>query len=400
MFQPVIERYIPYFKYYDEIIVVLSLLCYLVTRKFKLRVYDVKIILLFFALCCVGIVGNIVSKAGQLNRAILQDMFSNGKMILFALSIRDISLTEKQKGKFEDIMCGIIHALFLFMFVTSILSQFVDIGMTTKARHGIKSYQFIFNNPAGLNTYYYLFIILHSITLIKNGRVRKRAILYTIIGVVPWMLTMRSRAIAFAILYMALYVYVIYIRKPGKVLKFHWYQVIIVGIIAVLLSWDAIDTYFISNDKVARYNLMHTSFRIAIKYFPIGSGFGTFGTEASRVYYSSIYYRYGFSSIYGLTSEHSKFITDQFWFGIIGQFGIIGTLLMAFLIFYSYRNIWAIAKDKKASQLACVTFFMTSIFASLTAGTFIQASILPSILIFYLLCNNRDEYEKINQYGW
>ena len=161
-----------------------------------------------------------------------------------------------------------------------------------------------------------------------------------------------------------------------------------VGIVAIILSWDAIDKYFISNDKVARYNLMHTSFMLAKDFFPIGSGFGSFGTEASRVYYSSIYLRYGISQIYGLNMEHPTYITDQFWFGIIGQFGVLGTFLMAYQIFKIYKDIWMFSKYQKKNQLACVVLFITSLFASLTAGTFIQASIIPSIMIIYLLADN------------
>ena len=395
MFQPVIERHISPFKYFDEVVVMTSLLAYFTKKKLKLDKQDLKILLPFSILCIIGIIGNIVSKSGQSWRPIVQDIISNGKMILFALSVRNIHLSDKQKMRLEDIIALLVRVLFIIMFTTSIASQFINIGMTAKSRFGIKSFQFIFNNPAGLNTYCYLFMILHSITIMRNGKIRRYSNIFTIIGIIPWMLTMRSRAIAFAVIYLALYVYILYLRKPGSVYKFKWYQVLIVGIVAVLLSWDAIDTYFISNDRVARYNLLRNSFRIAKDCFPVGSGFGTYGTEASRVFYSSIYNRYGMANIWGLSSEHTKFITDQFWFGILGQFGYIGTIVMIVLIYRTYKNIWGIAKWEKKSQLACMILFVTSIFASFTAGTFIQASILPSVMIFYLLCDRNDGKGKI-----
>ena len=394
MFQPVIEKYVGIFKYFDEIVVVISLVSFFVDNKFKLKKYDCQILSLFLLLCILGIAGNILSKSGQNSRAIIQDIVSNGKMVLFALSIRNIQLRDDQKSDLSDNISFLVRALFLIMFITSIVSQFVNIGMTAAPRFGIESYHFIFNNPAGLNTYCYLYFILYSITITKNGKIRKYSLLFTIMGIVPWILTMRSRAIAFAVIYFVLYIYVLYIRKPGTVYRFRWYQIIIVAAVLLLLSWDAIDTYFISNDRSARYNLLHTSFRIAKEYFPIGTGFGTFGTEASRAYYSSVYSKYGLTYIWGLNSSYTKYITDQFWFGIIGQFGYLGTILMAVLIYRTYRALWNIAKREKQSQLACLTLFMTSIFASVTAGTFIQASILPSILIFYLLCNNHTYTEN------
>ena len=248
MFQPVIERYIGVFKYFDEIVVLLSFMAYLKANKLKLKKYDVQILFSFMLLCLIGILGNVIAKSGQSSRAVIQDIFSNGKLILYALSIRRIMLNDQQKKELNNIIANIVHVVFFVMFITALVSQFVDIGMTAKTRFGIKSYQFIYNNPAGLNTYCYLFFILHSITVFKDGKLRKYSALFTVLGIIPWMLTMRSRAIAFALIYVALYIYIIYIRKPGTVYRFRWYQILIVGVFAVILSWDAIDTYFISND--------------------------------------------------------------------------------------------------------------------------------------------------------
>ncbi len=383
MVQPILTSVVGIFQYYDEIVVLLFFAGYLF--KGKCDRFDRLLFLGALMLICVGLVGNHLSASGQQYSAILQDIFSNCKLLLFVIAARRIGLTKKQQEKLSDYISTFVRCLFVIMFLTAVISLFINIGMTTKERYGLPSFRFLFANPAGLNTYFYVYMIAFSITMFKGGHLRKNTVLYLIIGIVPWILTLRSRAIAFALLYVVLFVYIVFIRRSGKKYRFRLYHVLIIGVALALLGWDSIDKYFISNDRVSRYQLMHNSFVLANDYFPFGSGFGTFGAQASRDYYSEIYYRYGMSRIYGLNPEHPAFITDQYWFGILGQFGYLGLILVALMIFKIYKEIWMGAKYEKSTQLAAFTLFYTSIFASFTAGVFINASLLPSVLLFYLL---------------
>ena len=381
-----IERFFSPFKYYDELFVLFFFLGTFFSKKLNLT-RNSKLIIGFIVLLVVGLLGNHVSNSGQPIQAILQDILSNAKLIVFAIAVPSIDFSDRQRNKLEDYLANTIRFLFVFMLFTALISQVIDMT-ASQVRYGLKSYSFLYNNAAVLNTYYYLFMIIHSITLTKNGRLRNHSTLFTLIGLVPWILTLRSRAITFAVIYFIIYVYIIYFRKEGKKYKFRWYQIIVAFFASILLSWSAIEKYFIANDRVARYQLLYTSFKIAREYFPIGAGFGTFGTEASRAYYSDIYTRYGLSGIYGLNKDYSSFVTDQYWFAIIAQFGFIGTLITAIVLFTILRRIWRIANTEKSKQLAAITFIITNVFASLTAASFIQAAIIPSVMIFYLLCKN------------
>ena len=273
------------------------------------------------------------------------------------------------------------------MFTCAILSQFLNIGMTSKIRNGIKSFRFIYPGPAGLNTYFYLFFIIYSITLVKNNKLRTGANFFIFCGLVPWILTMRSRAFLFAGIYLILYLYIFYFKGINIRKLFRIENVIIVTLLVLLVSRDSIIKYFMENEAQARYQLSRKAFQIANNNFPLGAGFGTFGTQASRVYYSDIYYQYGLSSVYGLRPSDPKYVTDQYIFGIIGQFGYIGTICVSFIIYLLYKNIWSFSKYQGNFQLAALFLFSTSIFACITAGTFIQASIIPSVLVFYLFNN-------------
>ena len=390
LFQPVIERYFALFKYFDETIVLIFFLRYLfsiIVKKGHINFFARIIGLGLIILIVIGLIGNYRSSVHQPLIAIIQDIFSNCKIFLFFMSMQIVHFSDYQKVKYKEEMNVIIRLLFMIVFVCAIISLVIDIGMTDYTegtRYGIKAFQFIFNNPAGLNTYFYLFMIIYSITLYKNGVIRKYSTVYTIMGVIGWVLTLRSRAIAFAFIYLCIYGYVVYYKRVEKI-RFTLGKVVLAAVGSGILCWDAIEKYFILNDRVSRYQLLYWSGEIAKRYFPIGTGFGTFGTEASRNYYSPIYYHFHMSNVYGLSPNNPLFILDQYWFGILGQFGFIGLVLVGFMVLLSYRDVWKISKYDKGNQLAALTLFYTSIFASLTAGTFVQASILPSILVFYIL---------------
>lgn len=392
LFQPIIERYLPFFKYYDEIVVLAFFLSYILNYRRHRHEHGsrerIRIICGTLILVVIGLIGNTISIANQPTMAIAQDIFSNCKFFVFFIAVSGIKFSEYQSNKYKAYMGHIIRGLFIVLFVCSVMSLVVDIGMTDYSeppRFGLHAFKFLYDNPAGLNTYYYLFMIIHSITITSHGAIKRKYLPYTIMGIISWMLTLRSRAIAFAAVYVCLYLYVAVLKNRSGKIKFTIGKVVLAVVGAGVLAWDSVEKYFISNSNVSRYQLLHRSFEIAKDYFPVGSGFATFGTEASRSYYSQIYYKYGMSNVYGLSPTTPYFILDQFWFGILGQFGVIGIFCVTMMIFVIYRDIWKISQYDKGIQIAAMTLFYTSLFSSLTAGAFIQASILPSIMIFYIL---------------
>lgn len=106
--------------------------------------------------------------------------------------------------------------------------------------------------------------------------------------------------------------------------------------VAVLVSYEKIYFYFykgsfLTENLFARPLLFITSFQIALDYFPFGSGFASFGSYFSAVYYSDIYYQYNLYWQQGFSPEgvHGGdfFIVDSFFPQILGQFGFVGLVL-------------------------------------------------------------------------
>lgn len=88
---------------------------------------------------------------------------------------------------------------------------------------------------------------------------------------------------------------------------------------------------FLATDSpttTVRTELYRVAPKLAINYFPLGSGAGSFGSSPSRdVYYSPIYHEYQISHLHGGgVGEDGSFLIDTFWPKILGEYGIFGFL--------------------------------------------------------------------------
>lgn len=125
------------------------------------------------------------------------------------------------------------------------------------------------------------------------------------------------------------------------------------------------DTQSIPEGFAARAMLYITSVDILKDFFPFGSGFGSFGSFASGVYYSPIYSQYGIEHVKGMTKNNYSYIADTYY-PCLAQFGVVGVLLyfgfFLFILRKSYQ-LYQISREEK--------YF-----------------IIPFLIIIYLLIDN------------
>lgn len=113
-------------------------------------------------------------------------------------------------------------------------------------------------------------------------------------------------------------------------------------------------------DLPARSVLYQTAINIVSKDFvPLGSGLASFGTDASGLYYSEIYSRYGLNSIDGLTPQNWYSVSDSYY-PSLAQFGIIGIILYLFfwggIIYKSFVKF----RQNNDIQLFAITLILIS----------------------------------------
>jgi len=116
---------------------------------------------------------------------------------------------------------------------------------------------------------------------------------------------------------------------------------------AVYISESQITSYLspsstvVSNDGVdARSMLYRTAGNILKDFFPLGSGFASFASHASKTSFSSIYDTYGLSSVNDNTNSY---------YPSLAQFGIVGIAL--YIVFWIYIVVAAFLKFRKRNEI-------------------------------------------------
>lgn len=83
----------------------------------------------------------------------------------------------------------------------------------------------------------------------------------------------------------------------------------------------------------------------------------------AKVYYSPLYDKYGFDSIWGMNSEDQQFLNDNFWPMVMGQFGWFGTILYLSILCIIF-NITNRHISSRKLKLAGLTLFFLIAYSS------------------------------------
>lgn len=131
-------------------------------------------------------------------------------------------------------------------------------------------------------------------------------------------------------------------------LKFNFKTIIFICICIVTMvavAWNKMVMYFgvgtsidnVSEDFLARAMLYKTSFDVFKDYFPFGSGFASFASFPSGVYYSNIYEKYNIDWVVGINKHNYSYIADTYY-PCLAQFGVIGVILFLSFFIYIYNK--------------------------------------------------------------
>lgn len=213
-----------------------------------------------------------------------------------------------------------------------------------------------------------------------------------------WASTMRSRAFSFIAVFLLLAVFFFTsngkkwgekIRKKIKVA-----YIIPICVVAVAICWNQLVFYFTS-DTQARSVLLRFGIMTMVTYFPLGAGFGTFGSDVAATQYSPLYKKYGFNSIYGMRQGETYFLNDNYWPMVMGQFGFFGTMLILVALIKFMRMTINSTKENKYmyfSTFCALGFLLLSSVASKSYSEF--SSICVFILIGIFVKRSRTVEEK------
>lgn len=271
-----------------------------------------------FAVVSAAFLGNAFCGVHASTAAILTDFLTCCKFsIALIASIYAFACSERLSALFE------IEAkiLLVVMTVLGIGNLFFDFGMGSEARFGIRaSFTFVFDHPT------YLVFCAAGLTafLMKD---RERNMPFIVMGMFVVLLSLRSKGFAFAGVCLLL---LLTFGKSNRLSVVH----IALGLAAVaLIGMDQYINYY-QSAGYARGELARQAIAVANDYFPLGTGFATYGSAVTAQIdnYSPLYYMYGLSTVWGLAPGAASFLSDTFWPTVLAQFGYFGLIAFVALL--------------------------------------------------------------------
>lgn len=382
IFQDFLQSYIPILKNFDEIFSLLfipSVLIWILKNKENLKVNKayLKIFLCLIGLIIIGVYSNILYKY-QDTVYVLSDMIVICKFI-FAFFVVRIVFGQIDFEIYKKNLEYNLKLIIILLFLLTLMNYVLDI-FPGSYRYNIKANQLFYSHPTNLVAVS-IFLLGMLIFLSSNNNIRGKRV-YMLILTFIILSTLRVKAIGFIVLFAILY-YVIIMRNK----KITFTKVTVVAVLLILVAYQQIMYYFVELDDTARERLLQTSFMIAMDYFPIGTGFGTFASYFSGVNYSPVYYDYNISNVYGLQKGAAFYISDSFWPMIIGQFGIIGVILFLYIIYNFIKiiqNLFSIDKYRYCSAMIAIGYLIVS---SVAESAFVHPIAMPLMLLIAINLN-------------
>lgn len=175
----------------------------------------------------------------------------------------------------------------------------------------------------------------------------------------------------------ALFIFLFFFLKEKLRIRLKYIILIIISSIAIYyISQEKIDFYARDGleSGAARTYLYWNVPQILVQYFPFGSGFASYSTWFSGVYYSPLYYKYDMNHIYGLTPDKPNFVSDTYFPNLV-QIGVIGIILL----FLFWKKIFTKIKNQYTSS---VINYKIGI---LILGYIIIESLAGAILVMHLI---------------
>ncbi len=201
----------------------------------------------------------------------------------------------------------------------------------------------------------------------------------------------KEKAYGAMLVFVVLY-YIIVHKKVQTKVRYILYMAVPV----VLLAWDKIYYYYIQGqNKYPKSIMTNVSLKIAKDYFPIGTGFGTFGSTYAANQYSPVYYMYGIAENNVLGAESKRYLTDVFWPILFGETGILGTILYCGLILILFIQIQRVYYYNKKKYMLLIFMFVFMLITTFSEAGFMQ----PMVMVFaFVMGTLLEEYEEKRNY--
>lgn len=390
VFQNPLESIWGLFSYIDEFIALIGLLAaaheILFAQKCKLTKEQLLIGIPLSVFVLAGLVGNLIFQY-QPWKSVIIDLYTNLKFFFsIGTGYYVFRLIDENNVKTSVSTCG--KCIIAGIFVVFVIDRIFDL-YPGGIRYGMRSAVLFYSAPT------YLAGALAFLVVLLTVFYEKKNIPYIVIALIMMAFTMRSKAIASAAAYVAVFLFFAVWKRKLKLR-----HIAVLGMACVIIAWPQISYYFIElGGRSTRSVILLKSFTIMKDYFPIGTGFGTYASAEAAKVFSPVYEIYNFE--YLLRFEQNRqwlhFLNDSFWPIIFGQTGVIGTFAYVCTMGKLFFNSWKLQDGEAHMFTAILYIWIYILICSLAEPAFNNSVAVPlAVLMGYIFRNsNTDKLKRI-----
>lgn len=382
---------IPVLGYFDEVLALAMLIYCFLSRSGKAGIdrYHRFMIGISFVLIVWGLICNMRTGIQKLPMPIIEDIMSNFKFLYVYLGIREVLRRRgvNTKGVLKFVL-PIIKTYCLILAVFALANLFMNVGMHTEVRYGLRSFAFVYGVSGHIINQATYFLLLLSA---ENEILGRKNTFWKIIAIFLMVCTLKSRAFVLVAVYIALY-YFFLLRKKKRM----GLEVVILGAVVLLAGYSQFEYYFMT-EGTPRQMLVAGAIKLVKQYFPFGTGFGTYGSSAAAKYYSSLYSLLGFNMRYGMTADSPMFLNDNYLPMIFAQFGLIMAIVFIWLIYKYSRSVLTDEKRVMSQRTKMITwFFLANVLLSSIQSSFLASYTVVDFTVMFVLFFYPNRKEILN----
>lgn len=345
VFQALIERLIPFFSYFDEFVAMAAIL-YAMCRLISSRKFTVKKPYLVMSLCVfvyflLASVSTLIYHYQNLFHSLAGAFLS---LKWFFLMIGGYYIYPLIKGLSEKSLKNTVFLVTVVLFVWTIHTKFLSAVIPLLVE--VTMWDLCAKC---------LLLIAITLALFEKSRIEYAVIILNCV-----MLALSGKAKGFGALALIALVS-FWTMFKGK--KFKLYQLFAAAFVVIAAGWQKIHFYFIEGKRLqyARYMLYETSVKIANDYFPLGTGWSTFGSHYAAERYSPVYFIYGLGFHRELGYYNHMFLNDSYWPIVIAESGWLGfaaVLGFCIVLYFCIDRLFSNSKKFYAAGIVVLGYMM------------------------------------------
>ena len=347
----------------------------IIDEKVDLEIVGATICFIF--LVSIGIISSLVYKNQPITVSMLDVFLFSRFMFIY---IFFMLFMEKEKTvEYQSILIKIFKFITVINFVLLILNLLLNFLPIFDIRYGFPSQRLLYTHPTYLGSI--SFFCWYFLKPTKDD------IPYQIMSTILVLSTLRTKLIFLMLLF---YTVKIILGNTQTIGFKNLFSLAFSGVGLIVLFKNQLDSKLLTNESSMRNILMSKARLIAKEYFPLGSGFGTYGSFVSFRYYSPLYESLGMNKMYGFTENYYIYGMDSYYSLLIAQFGYIGLLffvLMLLFIILEFVNL----RYFELKKYIFITYIIVSCFTESTLTSSV------GILFFVILAFDSKKMSTVDK---